>query len=733
MQSSKPINTNLECSELVAKNKFGTFFGVSQETFDKVWSKLTAVDANSVVYISMEIGADPDVFHPIKDTLIDLEKTDSMDAKTKVFIKKLFHGPEKIPCYGGGLGVLAGDTLKSFADCRLPVVAVSLLYRHGYFSQIVDSKIGQISQSVKWNPEETPGLYLLRDPENPSDPLQIQIPFFNEYDQETMASAQVWMKMEVNHSMDYFVPELLLDFSLEENPAPIRDAASQLYNSESSIIKATQRRMLGTGILPVMQALDITSSTFHLNEQHGVVVALQLIAEELQTTMHQSDLSTASDEQIFAAADKVAKNLVYTIHTPVKAGHDRFNKSVYAGISHKSCRHILELLAHDHDEPHAYNFTTLAMRVNRTANSVSRLHRDVTHKQFPNFADKITAITNGVHHLTWISETRAELFDSFPEFTGWRDNPGALKNAIKLKDNKQFRTYLLRAWEKDSTTLYDYINSMLLLHRNQMTSTWIDPPNYYSNIIDDSTKLTPDVFTVGFARRFSTYKRADLIFDNIEALCSIAVKNNWPMNFLFSGKAHPEDEPGKSVIKLILDYQKELHTKSNGLVNLIFIPNYDMHIAKVMVAGVHTWLNNPKRPLEASGTSGMKAALNGVPNLSIMDGWWVEGYHDGLTGWKFGHEGPVDEADLSESPDSLLYAEDSGSFYEMLPGVLEEFYGDSAKSRLIDKAIMNLSLNTPIFNTHRMAAEYLQKYQLKLPSTLQARMDDFAKLYNSNE
>ena len=173
MQSSKPINTNLECSELVAKNKFGTFFGVSQETFDKVWSKLTAVDANSVVYISMEIGADPDVFHPIKDTLIDLEKTDSMDAKTKVFIKKLFHGPEKIPCYGGGLGVLAGDTLKSFADCRLPVVAVSLLYRHGYFSQIVDSKIGQISQSVKWNPEETPGLYLLRDPENPSDPLQI--------------------------------------------------------------------------------------------------------------------------------------------------------------------------------------------------------------------------------------------------------------------------------------------------------------------------------------------------------------------------------------------------------------------------------------------------------------------------------------------------------------------------------------------------------------------------------
>jgi glycogen phosphorylase len=733
MQANNLQNNNLELNNLVATNQFGTFFGVSQKILDEVWQKLTAADTNSVVYISMEIGADPDVFHPIKDRLMDMEKTDSMDSILKQFTSKLFHGPEKIPCYGGGLGVLAGDTLKSFADCRVPVVAVSLLYRHGYFSQIVDSKIGQISQTVEWHPEETPGLYLLRDPDNPEEPLQIEIPFFNEYDQETMASAHVWMKMEVNHSLDYFVPELLLDFSLPNNPAPIRDAARQLYNSKSSIIKATQRRMLGTGILPVMQALGITSNTLHLNEQHGVVVVLQLISEELHTTLRHTNLSQATDDQIIAAADKVAKNLVYTIHTPVKAGHDRFNKSIYAGISHKSCRHLLELLAHDDEAPHSYNFTTLAMRVNRTANSVSRLHRDVTRKQFPNFAKKITAITNGVHHLTWISEARAELFDSFPEFANWRDNPGVLQNAKKLKDNNRFRTYLLRAWETDSATLYKYINTMLLLHRNQVASTWIDPPNYYSYIIDDNNKLTPGVFTVGFARRFSTYKRADLIFDNIDSLCSIALKNNWPINFLFSGKAHPADEPGKSVIKLILDYQQELHTKSQGLVNLIFIPNYDMYIAKMMVAGVHTWLNNPKRPLEASGTSGMKAALNGVPNLSIMDGWWVEGYHDGLTGWKFGHEGPVDEADLSESPESLLYTEDSASFYKILPDVLEEFYQDSSHSGLIDKAIMNLCLNIPIFNTHRMAAEYLQKYQLKLPSSLQTKMDYFSGLYNSNE
>lgn len=732
MQQNTFTDSNFDLNELVATNRFGSFFGVSQSVFDKVWKDLTAPDGNSVVYISMEIGADPDVFHPIKQRLTEIEKTDSKNKRIKSHIKKLFQGPEKIPCYGGGLGVLAGDTLKSFADCRIPVVAVSLLYRQGYFSQIVDSKIGQISQVVAWNPEETPSLYLLTDPDNPAKPLQIQVPFFNEYDHETMASAQVWMKMEVNHNLDFFVPELLLDFSLPDNPAPIIDAAGQLYNSQSSVIKATQRRMLGTGILPVLDALGVTSNTFHLNEQHGVVVALQLIAEELTRELKHSDFTQASNKQIEQAAEIVSEKLVFTIHTPVKAGHDRFNKSIYAGISHKSCRHILELLANDAESPHSYNFTTLAMRVNRTANSVSRLHRDVTHKQFPEFANKITAITNGVHHLTWISDARAELFDSFRELKNWRNEPGILKHAVELKDNTRFRTYLLRAWEQDSAILFEYINAMLLDHRNQMTSTWIDPPNHYSNLIDNNNRLSPEVFTVGFARRFSTYKRADLIFDNIDTLCRIATENQWPINFLFSGKAHPADEPGKSVIKLILDYQKELYEKSDGLINLIFIPNYDMRIAKMMIAGVHTWLNNPKRPLEASGTSGMKAALNGVPNLSIMDGWWVEGYHEGLTGWKFGYEGPVDEADLSESPEALLYAEDSASFYRILPTVLEEFYASGDKTAFIDKAIMNLSLNIPIFNTHRMAAEYLHKYDLKLPKTQQERMNNFAKLYNSN-
>jgi glycogen phosphorylase len=719
-------------SHMLSRNDFGDFFGITQEVQDTVWRNLTGTECNSVVYISMEIGADPDVYNPIKNKLHDLQVTGSSHGALQGFLKKIFSGPGKIPNYSGGLGILAGDTLKSFADCHLPVVAISLLYRHGYFSQIVDSRLGQLSQRVDWNPEDTPGLYLLRDPQQPDKPLHIEVPFLNEYDQETVAIAQVWLKLEVSEALDFFVPELLLDFFLPETPALIKNAAKQLYDSESSMVKALQRRMLGTGIIPVLQALGITSRTFHLNEQHGVVVAMQLIAEELYKTLRSSDLACATDDQVLTAANIVAQRIVYTIHTPVKAGHDRFDKSLYAGISHKSCQRILDLLAKDEDNPQTYNFTNFAMQVNRTANSVSRLHRDVTHKQFPQFADKITAITNGVHHLTWISDARARVFDEFPELAGWKQDPGVFRTVCQLKNNRKFRSALLNAWEKDTQVLFNFVNNMLRRHRSQMIETWIDPPNYFSSLIDHITKLDPDIFTIGFARRFSTYKRADLIFNDIDKLSDIFVSNNWPINFFFAGKAHPADEPGKTVIKHILGFQEKLHRKSKGLANLIFIPNYDMALAKMLVAGVHAWLNSPKRPLEASGTSGMKAAMNGVPNISIMDGWWVEGYHNGETGWKFGHEGPVNTANLSESREELLYKEDSNSFYNLLPSILEDFYINRNRDAFLDKGIMNLCKNVPIFNTHRMAAEYLKKYDLQLPANTNMRMQSFAQLYSSD-
>jgi len=716
---------------MVAKSPFGTFFGISQQIFDQVWSNLTAENGNSAVYVSMEIGADLDVFNPVKTFLLQHEITDSKNSKIRSFIKNFLDGPFKIPNYGGGLGILAGDTLKSFAACKIPVAAISLIYRKGYFSQLVDSRIGQISWATKWSPENTPSLYLLNNPNDPDKPLCIEIPFFDHKDKTIMAFAQVWMKLEINENLDFFVPEFLLDFSLPQSPDWIREASNHLYDSSSEKMKAIQRRMLGAGVDPLIDILGLTAKTIHLNEQHGVVLVLNLIADHLFQKYGPSYELTVQDTDILEAADAVADKIVYTIHTPVKAGHDRFSKSLYAGLSQAVGRRILTLLAKDIENPSLYNFTELAMRVNRAVNSVSRLHRDVTKKQFPQFAGKITAITNGVHHLTWISDAKAEVFNSFPELASWRQNPEVFINAKNLQKNKKFRIYLEQAWQEDTKKLIDYVNEMLVLHRHQTEETWIDPPNFLSLLYEEDIPLKPSVFTIGFARRFSTYKRADLIFDDLIKLTDIIKELDYPVNFLFAGKAHPADEPGKFLIKTILDVQEELYERSKGLAKLVFIPNYDMSIAKMMVAGVHAWLNSPKRPLEASGTSGMKAAMNGVPNISILDGWWMEGFHEGKTGWKFGLDTPVDTATLSEEPSALLYAEDSASFYEMFPEVIKEFYVPKLREKYLDKCISNIFLNIPIFNTHRMIAEYCRNYVLDLPPQVSKKIKNFQELYQS--
>ena len=718
--------------DMVARNRFGIFFGVSQEVLNSVWQTLTSPSGESVTYISMEIGADLDVFHPVRNRLQHLEITEHPDETINRFLQLFLHGPLKIPNYSGGLGILAGDTLKSFADCKIPVVGISLLYRKGYFSQMVDSKIGQVAWASQWEPENTPGLYLLHDPEVPTRPLTIEVPFYDHHGEQSVACAQLWLKMEINESLDFFVPEILLDYQTPQTPAWIQAAAQQLYDSTSEKVKATQRRLLGTGVLPAMEALGLTSHTIHLNEQHGVSVVPCLITQLLQKKYGAQYEKKTTDHDILSAADKVADRLVFTIHTPVMAGHDRFSISVFDDLINPFCRRILNLLALDGHNSSAYNFTAMAMKLNRNANSVSRLHKEVTQKQFPQYADKITAITNGVHHLTWTSDAKAELYDTFPELHNWRRDPSVFARAKSLARNNKFRTYFEQAWRTDTKVLVDYVNRMLITHRNQRLATWIDPPNYLSYRNDGETPLEHATFTMGFARRFSTYKRADLIFEDVDRLAAMVTENNWPVNFLYAGKAHPSDEPGKDLIRNVLAVQEELYLKSHGLAKLIFIPGYDMHLAKMMVAGCHAWLNSPKRPLEASGTSGMKAAMNGVPNVSIMDGWWVEGYHDGRTGWKFGYEESVSPEHLSEQPSSLLYNEDSASFYSVFPEMLRLFYDPALHDQYIDKCIANLTLNCPIFNTHRMAAEYVARYDLELAPAVRQEMEKFRKLYCSD-
>jgi starch phosphorylase len=718
--------------DMLSTNRFGTFFGVSQKVLDSVWQAITSPTGESVTYISMEIGADLDVFHPVRNRLQQLEITEHPDPVINRFLQLFLQGPVKIPNYSGGLGILAGDTLKSFADCKIPVVGISLLYRKGYFSQMVDSKIGQVAWSSQWEPENTPGLYLLHDPESPSQPLTIEVPFYDLQGKRSVAHAQLWLKMEISEGLDSFVPEILLDYQTPQSPLWIQDAAQHLYDSSSEKVKATQRRLLGAGVVPVMAALGLTSRTIHLNEQHGVGVVPSLITQLLQKQHGPQYEKKTTDRDILTAAAEIAKRLVFTIHTPVKAGHDRFHVSVYDELINPFCKRILDLLALDEHNRSVYNFTAMAMQLNRTINSVSRLHKEVTQKQFPQYADKITAVTNGVHHLTWTSDAKAELYDTFPELHNWRRDPSVFAGAGALQRNNKFRTYFEQAWRTDTKILVDYVNRMLVTHRNQRLATWIDPPNYLSYRSEGEAPLEHTTFTLGFARRFSTYKRADLIFEDLDRLTAMITENNWPVNFIYAGKAHPSDEPGQDLIRNILAVQEELYRKSHGLAKLVFIPGYDMHLAKMMVAGSHAWLNSPKRPLEASGTSGMKAAMNGVPNVSIMDGWWVEGYHDGRTGWKFGYEEPVSHEHFSEQPSSLLYNEDSASFYTVFPEMLRRFYDPALHDQYIDKCIANLTLNCPIFNTHRMAAEYVARYDLELAPEVQREMEKFRKLYRSD-
>ncbi|MCK5323797.1 MAG: glycogen/starch/alpha-glucan phosphorylase, partial [Desulfobulbaceae bacterium] len=387
------INPDQVLRSMLSSNKLGTFFGVSQEVLDNVWNSLTSPDGNSVTYISMEIGADRDVFHPVQTRLLEMDVTGSTHPDIDKFIRMFLKGPSKIPNYGGGLGILAGDTLKSFADNKIPVLGISLLYKKGYFSQLVDSQIGQIAWNKEWEPENTASLYLLKDPENPDVPLQIQVPFFNRNDEVTYACAQLLLKMEVADDLEFFVPEVLLDFSVESSPDFIKDAAQLLYDSSSERTKAIQRRLLGAGVVPVMKALGVTSKTIHLNEQHGVTVVLNLIRQLLEARLGHEFAQLATDQDIHDAAREVAERIIYTIHTPVKAGHDRFDRDLFSDIAHSFSLRVLNLLADDREQPSHFNFTTLAMHVNRATNSVSRLHKEVTKRQFPQYSNKITAVT----------------------------------------------------------------------------------------------------------------------------------------------------------------------------------------------------------------------------------------------------------------------------------------------------------------------------------------------------
>ena len=541
-----------------------------------------------------------------------------------------------MPTYSGGLGILAGDTIRSAADLHVPTIAVALLHRKGYFFQRLDAHGWQTEEPAVWGvddfAEELPNRAAVT-----LEGREVQI--------------RVWKREVVGYD-GYVVPVYLLDTDLPENTEWDRTLTHYLYGGDNHY-RMCQEVILGIGGLRMLRSLNYRHiERFHMNEGHAAFLAVELLDEQLKTQSH----SELNDDDIEA----VRQQCVFTTHTPVPAGHDRFPIDAV-----RSALGARAVFAHPklYESDGVFNMTYLALNLARYVNGVAKRHGEVTSQMFARYT--IDSITNGVHAGTWASPPMQELFDK--HIPGWRSDSFSLRYAESLPKDEVWQAHR-RAKER------------LIYFTNRSANMGMDI----------------DVFTIGFARRAATYKRAALLFHDIEWLRQIAAKTG-PIQIIFAGKAHPHDRHGKELIQRIFHARQELRES----IKIAYLENYDMELGKLLTSGVDVWLNTPQAPLEASGTSGMKAALNGIPSLSILDGWWVEGCIEGVTGWAIGENGK----NPSENPDN---AKDATDLYQKLENVIvPRYYHD--RNGYIDIMTHCIAINGSFFNTQRMMQEYVLK------------------------
>ena len=536
-----------------------------------------------------------------------------------------------IPTYSGGLGVLAGDTLRSMADLGVPVVAVTLLHRHGYFEQQLDATGQQSESAVSWHPEQVLETVTAR--------AMVMIE-----GREVHVAAY---RYSVRGIRGHEVPVYLLDTDLPENSEWDRTLTDTLYGGDDHY-RLCQEIVLGMGGAALLHELGADEQLiYHLNEGHSALLILQLLEKQLGTRPH-FELGDADYEA-------VRSRCIFTTHTPVPAGHDKFPLEMVRKVLGDERVTLLEGSGGVHEG--MLNMTYLALHLTRFVNGVAMRHGEVSRGMFPGYP--INSITNGVHATTWTGPEFAALFDRrIPE---WRRDSLYLRYAVSIPLQE-----IREAHAASKAVLFDDVERRT------------------------GTRLDPNVMTIGFARRATPYKRADLIFSDIERLSSIA-KDVGKIQIVFGGKAHPHDGGGKELIRRIFGAREQLGDQ----VTVVYLENYEMSLAAKMVAGVDLWLNNPMKPLEASGTSGMKAALNGVPSFSVLDGWWVEGHVEGVTGWSIGSPDPAGDP-----------ARDAVDLYIKLERViLPLFYGlPFAYAEVMRSAI---ALNGSFFNTQRMVRQYV--------------------------
>ncbi len=565
---------------------------------------------------------------------------------------------QEVPTYSGGLGILAGDTLKSCADLELPVVGVTLLHEKGYFIQKLDGEGNQTEEPVDWDPSCCMELL----------PYTVKVKICQ---REVAIRAWRYVVKGVRGSS---VPVYFLDTNIEENHPKDRVITTYLYGGDEEY-RLRQETVLGIGGVRILQAMGYNRlATYHMNEGHASLLTLELLR------MHERDPESVWFEEAVWDPDKVRELCVFTTHTPVPAGHDRFSfdlmkkvlgrkkENPKAGedpyLIHEIPFKVIDRLSGKDD----FHMTLLALNLSRYANGVAKKHGQVSKEMFPEY--EIDSITNGVHVRTWMCREFQSLMGRY--VPGWEADPFLLRQAVGIPHDELWKTHQER-------------KKKLLSLVHEKTGVEMDP----------------EVMTIGFARRATAYKRADLLFTDIDRLRRI-VSEAGKFQLIFAGKAHPKDESGKDLIRRIVQLSKDLF----DTIPIVYLENYDFALGKLITSGVDVWLNTPRRPREASGTSGMKATLNGVINFSVLDGWWIEGHREGITGWSIGARpskaargAGSDEADVRD-----LY-------HKLEKVILPTYY--KKREEWLEIMLNGLSLNGSFFNTNRMMLQYVSSAYLR--------------------
>jgi len=542
-----------------------------------------------------------------------------------------------MPTYAGGLGILAGDTVRAAADLRIPMVAVTLLHRKGYFYQRVSSSGEQTEEPVAWSVED----------HVTEVPARITVGI-----EGRDVAVRAW-RYKVHGAGGHVVPVYFLDTDLPENAPQDRVLTHQLYGGDSHY-RLCQEAILGLGGVRILRALgDGRVGRYHMNEGHSAFLVLELVEEHAR--------EAGREVPGMADVHAVRERCVFTTHTPVPAGHDKYPVDLVEKVIGTRPEFAMsDVFCCDSE----VNMTFLALNLSRYVNGVAKKHGEVTRHMFASHT--VDSITNGVHMTTWVSPAFAEVFDR--HIPGWREDNFSLRYALSIP-----KAEIWQAHHDAKRELLDFVNRTT------------------------NAGLELETFTIGFARRMTPYKRPDLLFHDPERLRQIAGSVG-PVQVICSGKAHPSDQEGKEIIRRLTEAAHALQ----GDVNVVFVGNYDMALGQLLTAGVDLWLNTPHPPMEASGTSGMKAAANGVPSLSVLDGWWIEGCIEGVTGWAIGdaRNGAVtDEVNHTRDAEDLLR--------RLEKAILPMFYTE--RDRFLDVMRHAIALNASFFNTQRMMQQYVLK------------------------